>query len=108
MNYLQNKVGVEDLTKAHGPKTGSCKIYSSHFILGFKTLPILGGLQNLLLPLYFRGNVSLPVILTKERKSLKILNQLVLLLPTAIPHKVYPIRNEFFHDLAMLSVLYND
>ena len=28
--------------------------------LGFKTLPILGHLQNLLLPLYFGGNVSLP------------------------------------------------
>ena len=27
--------------------------------LGFKTLPVLGRLQNLLLPLYFRGNVSL-------------------------------------------------
>ena len=27
--------------------------------LGFKPLPILGRLQNLLLPLYFQGNVSL-------------------------------------------------
>ena len=45
--YLKNKVGVVDFIKARGP-------------LGFKTLPLLGHLQNLLLPLYFWGNVSLP------------------------------------------------
>jgi hypothetical protein len=36
--------------------------------LGFKTLPILGHLQNLLLPLYFQGNVSLPFILNHYRQ----------------------------------------
>ena len=41
--YLKNKVGVVDFTKARGPFGP----------LGFKTLPILGHLQNLLLPLYF-------------------------------------------------------
>ena len=30
--------------------------------LGFKTLPFLGRLQNLLLPLYFRGNVSMQTL----------------------------------------------
>ena len=47
---LKNKVWVVDFTKARGPFGP----------LGFKTLPILGHLQNLLLPLYFWGNVSLP------------------------------------------------
>ena len=56
----------------------------------------------------FQEKCGVLIIVTKERKSLEILNQLVLFLSTAIPHKVYPIRNEFFHDLAMLSVLYND
>ena len=41
--YLKNKVGVVDFTKARGPFGP----------LGFKTLPLLGHLQNLLLPLYF-------------------------------------------------------
>ena len=45
--YLKNKVGVVDFTKARGPFGP----------LGFKTLPLLGRLQNLLLPLYFWGNV---------------------------------------------------
>jgi hypothetical protein len=41
--YLKNKVGVVDFTKARGPFRP----------FGFKTLPILGHLQNLQLPLYF-------------------------------------------------------
>ena len=48
IHYLKNKVGVVDFTKARGPFGP----------LGFKTLPLLGHLQNLLLPLYFWGNVS--------------------------------------------------
>ena len=44
--YLKNKVGVVDFTKARGPFGP----------LGFKILPLLGHLQNLLLPLYFWGN----------------------------------------------------
>ena len=43
--YLENKVGVVDFTKACG-------------LVKFPTLPILGCLQNLLPPLYFRGKVS--------------------------------------------------
>ena len=47
IHYLENKVvGVVDFTKGHG--------------LAFEILPISGFLLNLLLPLYFRGNVSLP------------------------------------------------
>ena len=37
--------------------------------LGFKTLPILGRLQNLLLLLYFWGNISLPYDLNRIRIS---------------------------------------
>ena len=44
IHYLKNKVGVVDFTKAH-------RVVKFH--LGFKTLPLLGHLQNLLLPLYF-------------------------------------------------------
>ena len=44
-HYLQIKVGVVDFTKAHG------LVFQSPG--GFKTLPILGHLQNLILPLYF-------------------------------------------------------
>jgi hypothetical protein len=34
--------------------------------LGFKTSPVLGLLQNLLLPLYFRGNVLSLSLKTKK------------------------------------------
>ena len=64
--YLENKVGVVDYTKARGlvkfqsPRIGKIsKAAGPAGPLGFKTLPFLGRLQNLLLPLYFRGNVSL-------------------------------------------------
>ena len=58
--YLENKVGVVDFTKARGlAKFQSPQALVHHGEpLGFKTLPFLGHLQNLLLPLYFRGNVS--------------------------------------------------
>ena len=49
--------------------------------MGFKILPFLGRLQNLLLPLYFRGNVSLLFSLLALRKvfdSVKELTYLVL------------------------------
>ena len=49
--YLKNKVGVV-VTNARG----LVKFQSPRA----RTLPILGHLQNLLLPLYFWGNVSLP------------------------------------------------
>ena len=60
--YLENKVGVVDFTKARGlAKFQSPQSLVHHGEpLGFKTLPFLGRLQNLLLPLYFQGNVSLP------------------------------------------------
>jgi hypothetical protein len=38
--------------------------------LGFKPLPFLGRLQNLLLPLYFRGNVSLPHFFQPKKAKL--------------------------------------
>jgi hypothetical protein len=47
-------VGVVDFIKARGLVK-----FQSQRALGFKTLPILGRLQDLLLPLYFQGNVSL-------------------------------------------------
>ena len=55
--YLKNKVGVVDFTNAQG----LVKFQSPRVLTGprvFETLTILGRLQNLLLPLYFRGNVS--------------------------------------------------
>ena len=48
--YLKNKLGVVDFTKT----SGLVKFQS------LRALRALGLLQNLLLPLYFRGNVSLP------------------------------------------------
>ena len=44
--YLENKVGVVNFTKASG-------------LVKFQSPQALGRLENLLLPLYFRGNVSL-------------------------------------------------
>ena len=46
-------MGVVDFTKAR-------RLVKFQKPTGFQTLPVLGRLQNLLLPLYFRGNVSLP------------------------------------------------
>jgi len=45
--YVKNKVGVVDFTKARGG--GVVKFQSLQGALGFKTLPLLGHLQNLLL-----------------------------------------------------------
>ena len=53
--YLKNKVGVVDYTRA----CGLVKFQSPQALTGFETLPILRHLQNLLLPVYFRDNVSL-------------------------------------------------
>ena len=57
-------MGVVDFTKARG------LVNILHGgPLGFKKLPILGRLQNLLLPLYFRGNVSLLCIGNFEKNG---------------------------------------
>ena len=56
--YLKNKVGLVDFTKP-------CRLVK------FQS-PILGRFQNLLLPLYFRGNVSLLSDLLAKLKNRKI------------------------------------
>ena len=55
--FLENKVGVVDFTKS--PQIGKIsKPVGPGGPLDFKILPVLGRLQNLLLPLYVQGNVS--------------------------------------------------
>ena len=59
--YLKNKVGIVDFTKARG-------------VVNFQSpraLQALGHLQNLLLQLYFWGNVSLPETQPNPKISLK-------------------------------------
>ena len=66
IHYLENKVGVHSRFCKRLRIGNVLKPKGLPGPASFETLPVLGLLQNLLLPLYFRGNVSL---FTKSNKT---------------------------------------
>ena len=54
--YVQMLKKCHRLFETNCPLNSLCALATIHYPLGFKTLPILGHLQNLLLPLYFWCN----------------------------------------------------